>query len=44
MAYDHSTPQDIAAAVAKALTSPVEYAPVDTNGSARAAALLAELV
>ena len=35
------TPEDIAAAVAKALTSPVDYSAEETDGATRAAALLA---
>jgi hypothetical protein len=42
--YATSAPQDIAVAVAKALTSPVDYRPVASDGAARAAALLAELL
>jgi len=38
------TPEDIAAAVAKALTSPVDYSAEETDGATRAAALLAELL
>jgi predicted glycosyltransferase len=44
MDYAQATPEDIAVAVAKALTSPVDYRPVETDGAARAAALLAELI
>jgi UDP:flavonoid glycosyltransferase YjiC (YdhE family) len=44
MDYASCTPEDIAVAVTKALTSPVDYRPVETDGAARAAALLAELV
>jgi UDP-N-acetylglucosamine:LPS N-acetylglucosamine transferase len=42
--YATSAPEDIAVAVAKALTSPVDYRPVASDGAARAAALLAELL
>jgi pimeloyl-ACP methyl ester carboxylesterase/predicted glycosyltransferase len=44
MDYATSTPQDIAVAIAKALSHPVNYLPVDADGAARAAALLAELI
>jgi pimeloyl-ACP methyl ester carboxylesterase/predicted glycosyltransferase len=44
MDYASSTPEDLGIAVAKVLTSPVDYAPVDSTGAARAAELLAELV
>jgi hypothetical protein len=44
MDYATSTPQDIAEAMAKSLTSVVDYRPVESGGAARAAALLSELL
>lgn len=44
MDYRTSTPQDIAEAMAKSLTAAPDYLPVDSDGSFRAAALLAELL
>jgi hypothetical protein len=37
-------PAEIAAAIADEIGRPVEYRPVDTNGAARAAASIAELL
>jgi pimeloyl-ACP methyl ester carboxylesterase/predicted glycosyltransferase len=44
MDYATSTPQDIAEAIAKALSGPVTYRPVEADGAACAARLLAELL
>ncbi len=44
MDYATTSPDDIAMALAKVLSGPVEYRPVETDGAARAAALIAELV
>jgi predicted glycosyltransferase len=39
-----SNPQLLTETIAKALTEPIDYRPVDTDGAARAAALLADLL
>ncbi len=44
MDFDSSTPQTIARAIAEEIGREVEYAPVATDGAARAAALIAELL
>ena len=44
MDYATTSPDDIAMALAKVLTSPVDYRPVATDGAARAAAFIADLV
>jgi predicted glycosyltransferase len=44
MDYAGATPEDIAVAVTKALSGPVDYQSVGSDGAARAAALLAELL
>ena len=44
MDFATTSPEDIAMALAKVLSGPVDYRPVETNGAARAAALIAELV
>jgi hypothetical protein len=44
MDYAASTPDDIAESIAKALSSPVDYVRVESDGAARAAALLADLI
>jgi pimeloyl-ACP methyl ester carboxylesterase/predicted glycosyltransferase len=44
MDYAVSTAQDIAESIAKALSSSVDYVAVDSDGAARAAALLADLI
>jgi hypothetical protein len=44
MDFDESTPEVIAAAVAEEIGRPVEYRPVETEGAARAAAQIAELL
>jgi pimeloyl-ACP methyl ester carboxylesterase/predicted glycosyltransferase len=44
MSFDGSTPEAIAAAIAEEIRRPVDYRPVPTDGAARAAALLAELL
>jgi predicted glycosyltransferase len=42
--YDQATPAGLAAAIAAEIGRPVSYRPVETDGAARAAALLAELI
>jgi UDP:flavonoid glycosyltransferase YjiC (YdhE family) len=44
MDYAAATPETIAAAIAGELDRPVDYRPVETDGAARAAALIAELL
>jgi pimeloyl-ACP methyl ester carboxylesterase/predicted glycosyltransferase len=44
MEYASTDPDDIAAAMVEEVDRPVDYAPVATDGAARAAALLADLV
>lgn len=44
MDYRTACPDSIAAAIAEELDRPVAYRPVETDGAARAAALLAELL
>ena len=44
MDYDRATPTDIATAIATEIGREVDYRPVPTNGAARAAAMLAELL
>ncbi|MFN2487963.1 MAG: alpha/beta hydrolase, partial [Acidimicrobiia bacterium] len=44
MDYHHTDPDQIAAAIVADITRPVHYAPVETDGAARAAALIAELI
>jgi predicted glycosyltransferase len=44
MDYATATPEVIAAAIAAEVGRPVDYRPVETDGAARAAALLAELL
>jgi len=44
MAYDASPPEVIAGAIADEIDRPVAYRPVESDGAARAAALIAELV
>jgi hypothetical protein len=44
MDYGRATPEDIAAAMAAEIGRTVDYRPVETDGAARAAALLAEMV
>jgi pimeloyl-ACP methyl ester carboxylesterase/predicted glycosyltransferase len=44
MDYATATPEAIAAAIAAEVGRPVDYRPVETDGAARAAALLAELL
>jgi hypothetical protein len=43
MDFESSTPEDIAAAMAAEMARPVDYLPVETDGAARAAHLIAEL-
>ena len=42
--YDQTVPEVLAQAIAAEIGSPVSYRPVETDGAARAAALLAELL
>jgi UDP:flavonoid glycosyltransferase YjiC (YdhE family) len=44
MEYAASPPEVIAAAVAEEIDQPIDYRPVETDGAARAAALIAPLV
>jgi len=44
MDYATATPESIAAAIAQEMDRPVTYRDVETNGAARAAALIAELI
>jgi hypothetical protein len=44
MEYQHTRPADIAAAIASEIGRHIDYLPVATDGAARAAALLAELL
>ena len=44
MDYATSTAHDIAESIAKALSSPVDYVCVESDGAARAAALIADLI
>ena len=44
MDYDASPPEVIAEAIADEIDRPVDYRPVETDGAARAAALIAEIV
>ena len=42
--YDQTAPEALAQAIAAEIGRPVSYRPVETDGAARAAALLAELI
>ncbi len=42
--YDDTVPELLAAAIAEEMARPVSYRPVETDGAARAAAVLAELI
>jgi predicted glycosyltransferase len=44
MDYEEAEPETLAAAIAAEITRPVSYRPVETDGAARAAACLAELI
>ncbi len=44
MDFDEATPEGIAAAIAEEIGRPVAYRAVETDGAARAAALIAELI
>jgi hypothetical protein len=44
MDYATATPETIAAAIAEEIGRDVAYRPVETDGAARAAALIAELL
>jgi pimeloyl-ACP methyl ester carboxylesterase len=44
MDFDESTPEVIATAIAEEIGRPVDYRPVETDGAARAAARIAELL
>jgi predicted glycosyltransferase len=42
--YGDAGPEALAAAIAEEIARPVSYRPVETDGAARAAAILAELI
>ena len=42
--YDQTAPEALAQAIAEEIGRPVSYRPVEADGAARAAALLAELI
>jgi hypothetical protein len=42
--YEDAGPEALAAAIAEEIARPVSYRPVETDGAARAAAILAELI
>jgi hypothetical protein len=42
--YDQTGPEALAQAIAAGIGRPVSYRPVETDGAARAAALLSELI
>ena len=44
MAYDESPPEVIAAAIAEEIDRPIDYRPVESDGAARAAAIIAEVL
>jgi len=44
MAFDESPPEVIAEAIATEIDRPVDYRPVESDGAARAAALIAEVL
>jgi predicted glycosyltransferase len=44
MDYEEAEPETLAAAIAAEIARPVSYRPVETDGAARAAACLAELI
>ena len=44
MDFETATPETIAAAIADEIGREVDYRPVETDGAARAAALIAELL
>ena len=44
MDFDDATPDAIAAAIAEEIGRETRYRPVETDGAARAAALIAELI
>jgi hypothetical protein len=44
MDFDRSPPEAIAAAIAEEIGSDVDYVPVNSDGAARAAALIAQLL
>jgi pimeloyl-ACP methyl ester carboxylesterase len=44
MDFEHETPETIAAAIAQTIGCEVDYKPVETDGAARAAALIAPLI
>jgi UDP-N-acetylglucosamine:LPS N-acetylglucosamine transferase len=44
MDFEHETPETIAAAIAETIGCEVDYKPVETDGAARAAALIAPLL
>ena len=44
MDYEEADPETLAAAIAAQIARPASYRPVETDGAARAAACLAELI
>jgi hypothetical protein len=44
MDFEHETPETIAAAIAETIGREVDYRPVESDGAARAAALIASLL
>ncbi|HJQ96515.1 MAG TPA: alpha/beta fold hydrolase [Acidimicrobiia bacterium] len=44
MEYDQSDPEDIAAAMAAEMTRQIDYLPIETDGAARAARLISDLI
>jgi hypothetical protein len=44
MDFEHETPETIAVAIAETIGQPVDYRPVESDGAARAAALIAPLL
>jgi hypothetical protein len=44
MDFDTATPEAIAAGIADEIERDIDYRPVETDGAARAAALIAELL
>jgi hypothetical protein len=44
MDFEQETPETIAAAIAETIGRDVDYRPVEADGAARAAALIAELL
>ena len=44
MDFEHETPETIAAAIAETIGQDVDYRPVESDGAARAAALISPLL